>query len=121
MKEQFNLTDLPEGMLPYDTLLQAADAIASTILVVCPESQCERSATIERHQDGSARNRFHSRGSNDSLAKLLKSLGQVEQHPCPLHSDHFERLLEARGIVAGPDDHRPARQICEENLTIKEI
>ena len=113
MKERFNLTDLPEGMLPYDTLLQAADAIAGTILVLCPEPQCERSATIERHADGSARNRFHARGSNDAVAKLLQTLGQVEHHPCPAHSDHFERLLEASGVVVGPDDPRTAKEICQ--------
>ena len=113
MKEKNNLTDLPEGMLPYGTMLQAAEAISDMLLLVCPEEGCKRSATVEKHADGSGRNRFHAEGSNDAIAMLLTILGQSIEYPCLKHSDYYLRKLGEMGVLMGLGDYRSPEQVYQ--------
>lgn len=92
-------------LIDYSTLVEVAERLTSMIVLVCPSTDCTRTATIETLADGSDVVRLHSEGEKEALTEILDTFGRAMHVPCPEHDrlDASQRLA-AMNVVAGPDE-----------------
>ena len=114
MNEELKRTKNSRGLIPYGELQKAVEALTSIIVLVCPDENCSRTATIEVSEAGEEVVRYHSDGKNDPLTSLMDSLGRASYVRCPEHDEvDAMHALGSLNITVDPCDNRPPREILD--------